>query len=1050
MKIRIFALAKELGMDSKELIDLCATAGIQLKNSALASISPEERDVVLGLLKKGGSAKKPSAEPSPLAPTRDDAESAAKLREIRKMPARPQPMRPATRHEASEALEPTDEQPVEVEEAPHVEAPVAEPTPEPAPVAVEAGAPEEPIEAAPVVAPEAPATESLAPAAVSAPAAEVPALPVEPAPVPAPAAKVEAKPEARPERPSTKTMPLTPRPGMAARPAPGGPGSMAPAPRGQGTAAPQAPAPARPAAPTSPPVAASAAAPQAPARPPAPAPLSRNDYIAASGASHRRPTRYEMTPRGSVAQPPGGGTPGSQGSVAPPQDQDSRGPKRDRGKGMPAVAMPPKMEMPAKKPTKPDEGPAQKPTLKLTPGMISASPLGKQVTTRDARKIPRDVNRIGKSGRTLEAELMDLVEAQKKGKAGVPGQSKKTADTGRRRSGKLGEDEGDRPRKMRVPRVKRKGNVVLKTTAEIELPITVRTLSEAIGRPAKDLLKLLFQRGSMAKINDSLEEDLALELSMELGVDLTVIRERDLEAELVDLFEGDDKPEDLVPRPPIVTILGHVDHGKTTLVDKIRSTSVAAGEAGGITQHIAAYQVEHNGQKLTFVDTPGHAAFGEMRARGANVTDIVVLVVSAADGVMPQTIECISHAKSAKVPIVVAINKIDLPTANPQRVMQQLAQHDVLVTAWGGEVEAVETSGATGQGVDTLLETLLLTAEINELKANPDRAAVGVCLESFRDEGRGSLAWLIVQKGTLCRGDIVLCGQATGRIRAIYDDHDNELEEAPPSTPVKVAGLDLVPNAGDQFYALDNLDIASHIAETRRQRGRFDVLAGRRQKPRTLDEILEAARGGAVQDLPLILKVDTPGSLEALRHEIGKIDHPEVRVQIIHEGVGGVNESDVALAHAGGAIIVAFHVIPEDRAQAAAERDGVDIRRYDIIYEVTGYIKTRLEGLLIPEKRQVNTGRAIVLRTFSISRIGTVAGCRVLGGTIERSNRIQVIRDQKVLNEYGIASLKREKDDAKEVREGFECGIRLEGFNDVKEGDLLQAYKIEEVKRTLE
>lgn len=759
-----------------------------------------------------------------------------------------------------------------------------------------------------------------------------------------------------------------------------------------------------------------------------------------------------MTPRGSVAgggAPTGGGAAG--GGTAPPAGEpEARGNKKDRGKAMPMVAMPPKMEMPAKKPTKPDEGPAQKPTLKLTPGMISSSPLGKQVKTRDDRKVPRDVNRIGKSGRTLEAELLDLVEAQKKGKGGVPDR-KKVPDAGRRRTGRVGEDDGgDRPRKMRVPRVKRKGQVTLKTAAEIELPITVRTLSEAIGRPAKDLLKLLFQRGQMLKINDGIDEEVALELSLELGVDLTVIRERDLEAELVDLYEGDDEPENLIPRPPIVTILGHVDHGKTTLVDKIRSTAVAAGEAGGITQHIAAYQVEHKGQKLTFVDTPGHAAFGEMRARGANVTDIVVLVVSAADGVMPQTVECISHAKVAKVPIVVAINKIDLPTANPQRVMQQLAQHDVLVTAWGGDVEAVETSGTTGKGIDDLLETLLLTAEINELKANPDRAAVGVCLESFRDEGRGSLAWLIVQKGTLCRGDVVLCGKSYGRIRAIYDDHDNELEEAPPSTPVKVAGLDLVPNAGDQFYALDNLDMASHIAEERRQKGRFDSLAGRRQKPRTLEEILEAARGGTVQDLPLILKVDTPGSLEALRHEIGKIDHREVRVQIIHEGVGGVNESDVALANAGGAIIIAFHVIPEDRAQAAAERDGVDVRRYDIIYEVTEYIKKCLEGLLVPEKRQVNTGRAIVLRTFSISRIGTVAGCRVLGGVIERSNRVQVVRDQKVLNEYSIASLKREKDDVKEVRDGFECGIRLEGFNDVKEGDLLQAYKIEEVKRTLE
>jgi translation initiation factor IF-2 len=563
------------------------------------------------------------------------------------------------------------------------------------------------------------------------------------------------------------------------------------------------------------------------------------------------------------------------------------------------------------------------------------------------------------------------------------------------------------------------------------------------------LQKALFQQGKMVTINDTLDEETALELALEIGVDLRIKRPRSIEDELSELIDQSEPEELLKPRPPIVTILGHVDHGKTTLLDRIRSSNVAAGEAGGITQHIAAYQVSHNGRKITFVDTPGHAAFGEMRARGANVTDIVVLVVAADDGVMPQTVECISHAKAAGVPILVALNKMDLPGVNEQRTLQGLAQHDVLPAEWGGDVEVIRTSAATGQGIEDLLENLLLTAELHNFRANPDRPALGVCLEAFRDEGRGVIAWLIVQRGTLRVGDVVLCGQAYGRVRAIYNDRDEEITEAPPSAPVRIAGLDIVPGPGDRFFVMPDLEEARQVAEDRRQAGRTELLAGR-SRPRTLEDILDAARGGAPQDLPLVIKADTPGSLEALRGEIEKFQHPEVRVEIVHEGVGGVNESDVSLASASGAIVIAFHVIPEDRAAQLAEREGVDIRRYRIIYEVTDEIKRVLEGMLKPERVEVATGRALVLQTFNISRFGTIAGCRVLNGTIERSNRIHVIRDQAVLNDYPIASLRREKDDVREVREGMECGIRLEGFNDVKEGDLLEAYRIDEIKRTLD
>jgi translation initiation factor IF-2 len=728
----------------------------------------------------------------------------------------------------------------------------------------------------------------------------------------------------------------------------------------------------------------------------------------------------EMRPIGSVKD---------REAAAAPQAPRPAGPikvNRDKPAARPMVAAPPDYTPPVIKKPKPKEEKVQKPDMALSDLVDRRSPLADQLKAlREAREeheapkaAPARPARPGMARGSLLKELRETREAERQAK--------------------------------KLKRKKRTGAAELKTTAQMTFPVTVRALSEAIGRPARAILGLLLKQGRMVTINDALGEEEAMEVALELGVDLSFKKTRDIEAELLASLDHEDPSEQMFGRPAIITILGHVDHGKTTMVDKIRNANVAAGEFGGITQHIAAYQVQHEGHWLTFVDTPGHAAFGEMRSRGANVTDIVVLVVAADDGVMPQTVECISHAKNAGVPIVVALNKIDLPGVDEQKILSQLAQHGILAAEWGGEYEVVRTSGATGVGIDKLLETLILTAELHELKANPQREALGVCLESFRDEGRGAIAWLIVQKGTLKVGDVVLCGSTYGRIRAMYNDRDEPIVEAGPSVPVKVSGLTDVPGAGDHFFVMKDIEEARETADARSHEGRRESLA-QRVTPRTLEDILNQPRDGeGVQDLPLILKADSPGSIEALRSEIGKFEHPEVRVQVIHYGIGGVNESDVYLASAAGAIVIAFHVVAEDRAQLLADREGVEIRRYNIIYEVTDHIRLALQGLLRPERVEVSTGRAIVLRTFNISRFGTIAGCRVLNGTISRDSRVHLIRDQKVLNDYRIGSLKREKDDAKEVRDGMECGIRLDGFNDVKEGDLLEAYRVDEIKRTLD
>jgi translation initiation factor IF-2 len=765
------------------------------------------------------------------------------------------------------------------------------------------------------------------------------------------------------------------------------------------------------------------------------APFRREDYLPVSG------TMRTMTPRGNMTQ------------IAPGalRRQKSRPTPQ-----LPKLAEPPPApKSPAGAPAVSADGPAQKPDMRLSRELLEGKPLHEHI-----RQHAEEKKRKLTGDELVEEYNEEVKRPGAKGGKLVAGASlqteRKQRQAKRSRGGALTEDDdigaaaSERIRQHRIRKGRQSGGVApVVTSAEIEPPITVRALSEAMGRKTKDLLGILLRKGSPAMINSILDEETALDLAMECNFDLQIRRERDIEQELSDASEAaKSATAGRMTRPPIVTILGHVDHGKTTLLDKIRSTSVAAGELGGITQHIAAYQVEHNGRKLTFLDTPGHAAFGEMRARGANVTDIAVLVVAANDGVMPQTIEALSHARAAGVPIVVALNKVDLPDKDEQRVLTDLMAHQLLAAEYGGDTEVVRTSGLTGAGLDDLLETLLTVAELGELTADPTLSANGVCLEAFRDEGRGAVAWLIVQDGTLHKGDVLLCGQAFGRIRNMYNDLDQEIDEAGPSTPVRVAGLDIVPGAGDRFFVLDDVEEARRVAITRRERGREKQLA-QRGKVRSLQEILSTAETGGVQELPIIVKADTPGSLEAVKGEITKFQHPEVRVNILHEGVGGVNESDVYLASASGAIIVAFHVVAEDRAEQVAKSEGVEIRPYGIIYEITDDIKKALEGLLRPEKVETPTGRAMVLQTFDISRFGRIAGCRVLNGVVERSSRLRIVRDQRILNEYNIASLKRGKDDAREVREGLECGIRLEGFDDIKEGDIFQAFKIEEIKRTL-
>ncbi|MBE2906677.1 translation initiation factor IF-2 [Anoxybacillus flavithermus] len=600
-----------------------------------------------------------------------------------------------------------------------------------------------------------------------------------------------------------------------------------------------------------------------------------------------------------------------------------------------------------------------------------------------------------------------------------------------------------KPQPAPQPEVQKKKEKELPKKITFEGSLTVAELAKKLGKEPSEIIKKLFMLGIIATINKDLDKDAIELICSDYGVEVeekVTIDETEFET-----IEIVDNPEDLVERPPVVTIMGHVDHGKTTLLDSIRQTKVTEQEAGGITQHIGAYQVVVNGKKITFLDTPGHEAFTTMRARGAQVTDIVILVVAADDGVMPQTVEAINHAKAAKVPIIVAVNKIDKPTANPDRVMQELMEYELVPEEWGGDTIYCKLSALTGEGIDNLLEMILLVSEMEELKANPNRRATGTVIEAKLDKGRGPVATLLVQSGTLRVGDPIVVGYTYGRVRAMTNDLGRRVKEAGPSTPVEITGLNEVPQAGDRFMVFEDEKKARQIGEARAQK---QIAQQRSVKARvSLDDLFEKIKQGEMKELNIIVKADVQGSVEALVAALQKIEVEGVRVKIIHSGVGAVTEYDIMLASASNAIVIGFNVRPDANAKRVAEAEKVDIRLHRIIYKVIEEIEAAMKGMLDPEYEEKVIGQAEVRQTFKVSKVGTIAGCYVTDGKITRDSSVRLIRQGIVVYAGQIDTLKRYKDDVKEVAQGYECGITIKNFNDIKEGDVIEAYVMQEVVR---
>ncbi|AMX84000.1 translation initiation factor IF-2 [Geobacillus subterraneus] len=634
----------------------------------------------------------------------------------------------------------------------------------------------------------------------------------------------------------------------------------------------------------------------------------------------------------------------------------------------------------------------------------------------------------GKETKKTEAQQQEkklFQAAKKKGKG--PAKGKKQAASAAKQAPQPVKKEKELPKKI-----------------TFEGSLTVAELAKKLGREPSEIIKKLFMLGVMATINQDLDKDAIELICSDYGVEVeekVTIDETNFET-----IEIVDAPEDLTERPPVVTIMGHVDHGKTTLLDAIRHSKVTEQEAGGITQHIGAYQVTVNGKKITFLDTPGHEAFTTMRARGAQVTDIVILVVAADDGVMPQTVEAINHAKAANVPIIVAINKMDKPEANPDRVMQELMEYNLVPEEWGGDTIFCKLSAKTKDGIDQLLEMILLVSEMEELKANPNRRAIGTVIEAKLDKGRGPVATLLVQAGTLKIGDPIVVGTTYGRVRAMVNDSGRRVKEAGPSMPVEITGLHDVPQAGDRFMVFEDEKKARQIGEARAQR---QLQEQRSVKTRvSLDDLFEQIKQGEMKELNLIVKADVQGSVEALVAALQKIDVEGVRVKIIHAAVGAITESDILLATTSNAIVIGFNVRPDANAKRAAESENVDIRLHRIIYNVIEEIEAAMKGMLDPEYEEKVIGQAEVRQTFKVSKVGTIAGCYVTDGKITRDSKVRLIRQGIVVYEGEIDSLKRYKDDVREVAQGYECGVTIKNFNDIKEGDVIEAYVMQEVART--
>lgn len=1026
MSTRVHELAKELGLKSQELLDRIQKGGLDVKPSPLASLDEAQvtriRAMIQGKSAPASPPKRPSApEPAPTPKAQPTPPEALATR----MPAAP----------------PTFQGPAETPSAaPRRDA--AEATPPPTDRReVKSGEPDRPA------APDRPAE---------------PAQKIQPHQLPARGAGHGVPgPLASHARGGQTGLRPGGGPLSGHRPARGGTATPRPAPESGPTAAEPRP------------------------QPSSPPPLRPSDYIGPAGTRIAPPPGMTR---------PGSGAPPVRRSEGRPQGPASEGARRE-GSGAPSGPRRPlptvaaqSTPLPPRRPEGPrpvEPGPkAQRPDMKLTPaqiremmqsGQIGGPGGGPPAPPTAGRAAGGPVGPRADRGAGLPPVADAEEEARSKGKGGprVGGVADRNARrkaraeraTGRvtrvsspvdARSILSGED--DDGRRSRGPRRHKNARAATiaprKTHVEIEPPISLRTLSEEIGVKAKDLMRKLMSLGQLVTINSTLDDETAVMLAMEFGVELEVVHARTAEDEVLELIDAPQEGEDvagLILRPPIITILGHVDHGKTSLLDRIRQANVVATETGGITQHIGAYQIEHNGRKVSFVDTPGHEAFTAMRARGANVTDIVVLVVAADDGVMPQTKEAIAHAKAAEVPVVVALNKIDIPNvdinSNIQKIYGELSQEGLHPAEWGGDVEVVKTSATTGQGIDELLSTLETIAELHELKANPNRPATGTCLEASISEGRGVVASVIVQDGTLRVGDAVVCGDGFGRVRALFDDKGHLVYEAGPSTPVEISGLDQVPTAGEKFAVVTEVTRAREVAETRRDRTRGASLVERQAI--TLENLFEHVAERKLKSLNLILKADVQGSLEALAKELAKLENPEVPIRVLLKGVGGISESDILLADASEAIVIGFRVAPEDRAVTLAEEKKIDIRRYDIIYQVTDEVKKAVEGMLVPEIKEVHIGRANVRQCFRISKVGTVAGCIVTQGIIERGAKARIIREAREIYKGTIEAVKRFKDDVKEVREGFECGIKIANFDDIKVDDTIEAYRVEVIRRTL-
>ena len=959
-KVRIFELAKELGLSSKDLIGLFAKLGLEAKNQ-LAVVEPPIADLVRGVLlggaknaaKSGGTAV--AAPPAPATSAPSNGNGAAPVRAVASAPAAPAErvptLKPVTaaprRAKAAVAGAPGDESGVV---APAAAAPASASTD----VAASAS---EPVTSEPAATPDVP----------SAPLGPAPRIVGSPAPriVGGPAPRLVGTPQPRPSSNSDNG------PVPTLRPVPAGRSSIA--------------AP-RPASPDAPGFGASASPGPQVGMPGRPGVAPRPGQPSAPGQGYR-PGQPLQQPRPGVPGVTGtpGGAPGAPG-------------RRPAGNGPFRPLTPPAGPRPF------TPRPPGAPGTPLTqpgggPSPSSGGPRGPQ---------PRGRGGADRSGAKKDRETEMLLEKE------------------RRRKKNQGDD---RPA------------VTGSTLETIEIPdvLTVQELATSMIVPAKDVIKELIKIGTMATINQNIPAQTAQNVARKFGFN-AVIKEA---GEEVVVEQEEDRPELLTPRPPVVTVLGHVDHGKTSLLDKIRFANVAAGEAGGITQRIGAYTVERNDQKVTFIDTPGHEAFTAMRARGAKVTDVAILVVAADDGVMPQTIEAISHIKAANVPIVVAMNKMDKEDAQPDRVKSQLSEQGLQPVEWGGKTEMVPVSARTGDGIDQLLETVLLEAELRDLKANKTRRATGVVIESALDKGRGAVATVLIQNGTLRTGDVVVVGSAFGKIRALVDDKGKQVKKAGPSIPVEIMGLSDVPSAGDTLMVVSDERVAREAAAKRSTR-RKDVAIAATNGPRvSLESFMATSPEGGRKALNLILKADGQGAVEALRGRVESLSNQEVDIRVIYAGVGAITPNDVNLASASNAVLIGFNIRPDETVKRLSENELVDIRFYQVIYDVENDLKKAMLGMLAPKFREIILGRAEVREVFKVSKVGTIAGCYVQSGKLTRNAKVRILRDSAVVFESELESLRRFKDDVREVAENFECGVQIAKFSDLKEGDVIEAFTSE-------